>query len=369
MIKAPRFHIFRSIISQITIVLLVIAMIFRVVTTSQLSKTSSKMTSSTAHVPTPKSAILYYNDIYHVTMPENHRFPMDKYRLVRQYLQSQLAHHPQVKFLVSPLATIDELSLTHCPKYVLNYISGNMTAQQVRKTGFPWSKEHVYRSLSSVGGTLAATRQVLSNDSIPAACHIAGGTHHAFYDYGEGFCIFSDIAVAANIAVREFHVDKILIVDLDVHQGNGNAVLFRENPNVVTFSMHCQGNYFSTKQISDYDVELPVDTTDDQYMKLLEDWLPHIMSIVKPSLVFYQAGVDILEDDRLGKLKVSLDGIRRRNEYVYQYMRKHNVKTVVTMGGGYPKDFNPDSIPFQHIIQAHASCYLQCVKIMLDREN
>lgn len=298
-------------------------------------------------------------------MPENHRFPMEKYRLVRQNLQLQLQNR-NVEFLVSPLATIEELSLTHCPEYVRRYISGNMTAQQVRRTGFPWSKEHVYRSLSSVGGTLAATRSLLSDESVVATGHIAGGTHHAFYDYGEGFCIFSDIAVAANIAVKEFDVDKILIVDLDVHQGNGNAALFQNNPRITTFSMHCDGNYFSEKQQSHYDVEIPVGTKDDEYMDALEYWLPRIMQAVKPSLVFYQAGVDISGDDRLGKLDISIDGIRRRNEFVYEYMRNQNVKVVVTMGGGYPKDLNSNSMSFQHIIQAHSSCYLQIVQTMLD---
>ena len=195
--------------------------------------------------------VIYYNDVYRVVLPDTHQFPMEKYRVVREGLQAEMASHRGVSFDVSPLATEAELTTTHCPLYTKRFLSGNLNEKENRKIGFPWSISGVQRATSSVGGTLAATRAVLSHPDVRAAAHCAGGTHHAFYDYGEGFCVFSDIAVAANCALREYPeaVKRIVIIDCDVHQGNGNAVLFQNNPEVFTFSMHCAKNYFSPVQI------------------------------------------------------------------------------------------------------------------------
>lgn len=280
---------------------------------------------------------LYYNDVYEVILPTHHRFPMIKYKLVREMLQKEYATNLDVRFAVSPQATFDELSLTHCPRYVENFMQGNLTPLENRRIGFPWSMASVQRATSSAGGTVAAMRTVLeSENGCQAACHLAGGTHHAFYDYGEGFCVFSDIAVAANLALAEFRpiVKKILIIDLDTHQGNGNAKLFQENPNVFTFSMHCRANYFSDKQESDIDVELDANCRDDEYLNILSQWLDHLLVHVRPQLVFFQAGVDVHEHDRLGKMKLTREGISRRNMMVYQAVKQADAKLVVTMGGG-----------------------------------
>jgi acetoin utilization deacetylase AcuC-like enzyme len=283
-----------------------------------------------------KTMDLFYNDVYEVALPPTHKFPMQKYRAVRELLQHENSNNPQIRFSVSPRATAEELGFTHCPTYVHRYFSGQLTDVEVRKTGFPWTPANVLRSTSSAGGTVAAMRSILSSENSNMACHIAGGTHHAFYDYGEGFCIFSDIAVACNLALREFprQVRQILIVDLDVHQGNGNAVLFAQEPRVFTFSMHCRENYFSRKEHSNVDVELKPGTGDEEYMEQLQLWLPKLFDTVKPDLVFYQAGVDIFEGDRLGKLKVTREGLQRRNAAVYQEVMARNMKCVVTMGGG-----------------------------------
>ena len=214
------------------------------------------------HSPTLCSAPItfFYNDVYDVQLPDNHKFPMHKYRYVRESLQREYAESPFVHFQVSPLATREELISTHCPHYVQRFISGDMNISENRRVGFPWSLAGVQRSTSSVGGTVEAMRSVLMSFGEPnsprASGHIAGGTHHAFFDHGEGFCVFSDIAVAANLAITEYQkvVKKILIVDLDVHQGNGNAALFSSSDNVFTFSMHCKENLFSAKQSSDVDV-------------------------------------------------------------------------------------------------------------------
>lgn len=314
-----------------------------------------------------KPVKLFYNDIYEVDMPPNHRFPMAKYRMVRTLLQQEYQEQTDfVSFQPSPLATIQELSTTHCPLYVNRYLSGNMTDIEIRRTGFPWSEKHVKRSTSSVGGTVAAMRTVLSSPTSLFAGHIAGGTHHAFYNYGEGFCIFSDIAVACNLALLEYPdlVQRVVIIDLDVHQGNGNAALFSDKPNICTFSMHCKENYFSARQKSSIDVELDAGTTDEEYLAKLKIYLPYLLDVIKPQLVFFQAGVDIFEHDKLGKLKISREGIQRRNKLIFDSLLRRKIKCVVTMGGGYPKDLEPTSAAFQSIIQCHADVYRNCIDRM-----
>ena len=306
-----------------------------------------------------KSIMLYYNDIFEVPLPPGHRFPMEKYRKVRNILQAELGAH--VMFRESPLATEAELTTTHCPNYINRFLTGiGMTPSEIRAVGFPWSVAGTKRALSSVGGTVAAMRSVCSGEAI-AAGHCAGGTHHAFYDYGEGFCVFSDIAVAANLAFVEYPttVKKILIIDLDVHQGNGNAKLFENNPQVFTFSIHCQANLFSQKQLSDVDVELELGTTDEKYMKVLAGWMPFLFDIVKPDLVFFQAGVDCFEGDRLGKLSLTQDGLRQRNAIVFHWCRTKEIPVVLTMGGGYPKSDDPMSSNYLQVLDCHADCYRQ----------
>jgi len=294
-----------------------------------------------------------------------HRFPIKKYQSVKQLIQSEYEHQHFVKFQRSEPVTREELAATHCYNYVEKYLSGNLTELEIRKQGFPWTDASVDRTLRIVGGTVSATRALFSNASLMMSGNIAGGTHHAFYDYGEGFCIFSDIAVACNLALKEFpdQVERILILDLDVHQGNGNAALFQHDPRVFTFSMHCRENYFSAKQQSNIDIELDAGTGDEVYLSKLKTWLPYLFHAVKPQLVFYQAGVDIYEGDRLGKLKVTRAGLQKRNEMIYQAVSRRGIKCVVTMGGGYPKDLEPSSAPFQELTENHADVYRQCIGI------
>jgi acetoin utilization deacetylase AcuC-like enzyme len=190
------------------------------------------------------------------------------------------------------------------------------------------------------------------------------GTHHAFFDRGEGYCVFNDLAVAANLALVEFPlaVEKILVIDLDVHQGNGTASLFKNDMRVFTFSMHCKSNFFSDKELSDVDVELAKGTEDDEYLHILKSWLPWLFDHVKPNLVFYQAGVDVYAEDRLGHLKLSREGIQNRNELVFSHCRDCNVPLVVTLGGGYPKDDNPLSLAYHETIECHMDVYKQLLK-------
>jgi acetoin utilization deacetylase AcuC-like enzyme len=304
---------------------------------------------------------LFYNDVYEHVLPDTHTFPMEKYRLVREGLQEELKGHSGIFFEVSPLATNDELASTHCPKYVHRFTSGKLTARENRKIGFPWSTAGVHRSLSSVGGTIAATRYVCTTNAA-SACHIAGGTHHAFYDYGEGYCVFSDIAVAANVALQTLGVSKVLIIDLDVHQGNGNASLFQNEPRVFTFSVHCRQNLFSERQFSDLDIELEAGDGDAPYLEVLETQLPLLIGTVQPDLIFYQAGVDIYKDDRLGKLKLTREGLRARNRLVFHAAKDAGAKVVTTMGGGYPRSLEPSFSSFVGIIEAHKDVYRDCIR-------
>jgi acetoin utilization deacetylase AcuC-like enzyme len=315
---------------------------------------------------------LYHNDMYKVQLPDSHKFPMDKYTHVREMISGNPAFQGKIVFKESPLALVPELETTHHPDYIERFLSGNMSEREIRVSGFPWTQKGVNRALSSVGGTVAAMRTVMnsshnqsSNGSGGAvAAHLAGGTHHAMPDRAEGFCIFSDIAVAANLALQEYpELQRVLIIDLDVHQGNGNAVIFQDDERVFTFSMHCEGNIFSKKAKSDLDVDLPNGMTDDEYLAKLKGWLtPFLMDVVKPGLVFYQAGVDVSEHDRLGKLKISRAGLRRRNELLYNAVKRRGIPLVLTMGGGYPKDLDPHSEAFINLIGAHADCYSQLIE-------
>ena len=353
-------------------------------TTSQSHTTSSSITSASQFV-------FYYNDMYKVDLPEKHKFPMGKYALVREQLQERLSMmssdvaadaEVDVTFRVSPLVTVEELQTTHCPIYISRFLQGNTTPAEQRVVGFPWSQQGVLRSLSSVGGTLAAARHVIElsinskakvldgeekkeekeNNSFVAAAHLAGGTHHSFYDRGEGFCVFSDIAVAANCIMQEYtFIEKILIIDLDVHQGNGNASLFADDPRVITFNMHCTGNIFSELEQSDIDVELPTGCNGEEYLSNLQHWMPYLFEVVRPQLVFFQAGVDVLSTDRLGKLNLSRNDLRKRNSCVYSAAAEHAIPLVVTMGGGYPANLDPSSESFRDTIGGHVDVYEQVV--------
>jgi acetoin utilization deacetylase AcuC-like enzyme len=319
---------------------------------------------------------IYYNDVYEVKLPPKHRFPMDKYGKVRKLVQQWLGDLPldqqgkvNHEFRVSPLSTIDELATTHSRDYIRRFMTGDQSEAEIRNVGFPWSEEGVQRSLSSVGGTVAAACSVCEEwkdhrSGIPPwGAHVAGGTHHAFYDRGEGFCVFSDIAVAANVVLERYPdlVQRILIVDLDVHQGNGNSVLFHDRPEVFTFSIHCQANFFSKKEASDLDIELPEKCTDETYLMTLKHWLTRIRKEAGPfDLIFFQAGVDVLKEDRLGRMSLTPVGVQRRNKLVFEFAEDMNVPMVITMGGGYPRtnDWTP-------IIVAHANVYFQAHQFLL----
>jgi acetoin utilization deacetylase AcuC-like enzyme len=274
--------------------------------------------------------LVYTENLHALPLPAGHRFPVGKYPRVHAALS---AEHPELMQLGAP-ATPDDVRLVHDARYVGDVLEGRLSDQAVRRLGFPWSEELVRRSLRSVGGTLAALSWAFATG---AAGHIAGGTHHAFRDRGEGFCVFNDIAVAVAAARRDHGARKVAVLDLDVHQGNGTAAIFADDADVMTVSVHGARNYPFHKETSTLDVELPDGTEDDAYMSAIAGALVRVEAFA-PEVLFYQSGVDVLEGDRLGRMRLSASGVARRDAAVYALARRLAVPFVVTLGGGYHRD-------------------------------
>lgn len=279
----------------------------------------------------------YYSDHFVLPLPPGHRFPMPKYRLLRDAIEREL---PQVRLQVAEPATEGELALAHLPSYVDDVLQGRMSAAQQREIGFPWTMAMVERSRRSVGASIQAARSALSQG---VAGNLAGGTHHAHADRGSGYCVFNDIAVAARLMQAEWHrarraLLRVAVIDLDVHQGNGTAAIFRDDPTVYTLSLHGAKNFPFRKEASDLDVDLPDGTGDAPYLAALDAaleqlWRAHDGAL--PGLVFYLAGADPFEGDRLGRLKLSAAGLAERDRRVFAACRERAIPVALSMGGGY----------------------------------
>ncbi len=277
--------------------------------------------------------IVYHPD-YVASLPEDHRFPMPKFRLLYELLlHDGVAQKEQ--FHTPSRPPQEFIELVHTAEYVQAYCEGTLDAKAQRRIGLPWSPALVNRTCVAVGGTIFTAQLALQNG---LACNTAGGTHHAFPSYGSGFCIFNDLAIAARVLQKLNLVQKILIVDLDVHQGDGTAFIFQEDDSVFTFSMHCEVNFPGTKQKSDLDVPLPVGMEDDAYLQALAKYLPDLLSYVNPDLVFYDAGVDPHIGDSLGKLALTDTGIFRREMQVLSTCVAAGYPTACVIGGGYADD-------------------------------
>lgn len=277
-----------------------------------------------------------YSDRYLVPLIPTHPFPMQKYRLVRNRLleEGSITHW---HLLEPKLATDEDILLVHDRDYWLRCKNGELSAAEVRRIGFPWSSALVQRSQASVQGTIEAAQHAL-RDGI--ASNLAGGTHHAFPDHGEGYCVLNDMAIATRVLQRDGLARRIAIIDCDVHQGNGTAAIFNGEAQVFTFSMHGEKNFPLRKERSTIDVNLPDGIDDETYLQLLAQHVPAILQEFQPDFVFYQAGVDPHERDRLGKLKLTHEGLRARDEFVIGTCRKAEIPLVTTMGGGYGKDIS-----------------------------
>jgi acetoin utilization deacetylase AcuC-like enzyme len=288
---------------------------------------------------------VYYSDHYTLPLPPGHRFPIEKYRMLRDLLLAEnIIHASDLK--ESPLTPPETLALAHTHEYIEGMRTGSISEQNLKRLGFPWSPGLYDRSCASVGGAIAAMKDALREG---IAGNLAGGTHHSHADRGEGYCVFNDLAVATRLMKRDGLVKRIAIIDLDVHQGNGNSSILRQDEGVFIFSMHGEKNYPFVKVPSHLDIALPDGTEDEAYLEHLSDGLIEIRRF-DPDYIFYQMGVDPLKEDTLGKLHLTFDGLMKRDELVLSYARRAGIPVSLALGGGYAK-------PIELSVRAYANTY------------
>lgn len=287
-----------------------------------------------------------FHPIFKHPLPEGHRFPMLKYELLPQ----QLIHEGIVTesdFFTPGIIDLKYVLAVHEKDYVYHLLNLTLDTKVARKIGFPLSAKLVERELRIANGTILGCEKALHSG---VSFNIAGGTHHAFSNRGEAFCMLNDQAIAARYLLDKKLASKILIIDLDVHQGNGTAEIFQKNPAVFTFSVHGKTNYPFKKETSDLDIPLPDGTSDDAYLKVIHKFVPKLIEQEKPDFIFYLSGVDILETDKLGKLSCTVNGCKKRDEIVFSNCKKFQIPVQVSMGGGYSPEIKT-------IIEAHANTY------------
>lgn len=287
-----------------------------------------------------------FSPIYRYALPPKHRFPMEKYSLLPEQLLYEGTITKAAFFTADPLSE-EAILRTHTGAYWTKLRTNGLSRKEARAIGFPMRPELVARGRIIAQGTIDCARHAFRDG---VALNVAGGTHHAFADRGEGFCVFNDIAIAINELLHSGEIDRALVVDLDVHQGNGTASLFAEEPRVFTFSMHGARNYPARKERSDLDIGLPDATKDEVYLGTLRQHLPGILDGFKPDLVFYLSGVDVLATDKLGRLAMTLTGCKERDRFVLQCCKDRRLPVAISMGGGY-------SERLATIIEAHANTY------------
>lgn len=293
-----------------------------------------------------KKLYIAFDPIYAHPLPEGHRFPMLKYELIPQQLLYEGTISEDTLF--TPKSCSEEIVLlTHTKEYVEKLKHQTLSPKEQRRIGFPQSPMLTQREFIITQGTIDNCFHAMKNG---VALNVAGGTHHAFASHGEGFCLLNDFAIAANYLLQQRLAKKILIIDLDVHQGNGTANLLEGNEAVFTFSMHGRNNYPFHKEKSDWDVELEDGTTTEEYLQKLNTVLPSLLKDVQPDFVFYLSGVDILDTDKFGKLKVSVEGCKERDRTVFTALKAANIPCAVSMGGGY-------SPQVKTIVEAHCNTF------------
>ena len=288
--------------------------------------------------------IALYSDHYTIELPANHSFPIQKYRLIREQLVTEGVLGSE-DLLEPTLVAPTDVRLVHTDEYWAQLTSGTLSANAIRRLGLPWSEALVRRSRASVQGTLTAAR-IAIRDGV--AINLAGGTHHAFPDRGEGYCVLNDIAIAIRCLQRDAWMQRMAVIDCDVHQGNGTAAIFANEPDVYTFSMHGANNFPLVKVPGKLDIGLPDGIGDEEYLRILETTVARILAEFRPGLIFYLAGVDPHERDRLGRLRLTHEGLRRRDEFVLQACRDAGIPVAITLGGGYGQDI-------QDTVEAHCN--------------
>ena len=304
---------------------------------------------------------LFYAATHVQTLPDGHRFPMGKYELLRQRLVAEM---PQLTLQSAGAATEGELALVHTPLYIELVFQGSLPAAAQREIGFPWSEGMVERARRSVGATIMAARTAFKEG---LAANLAGGTHHAYADKGGGFCVFNDVAVAARLMQAEWSRQQrrplqVAVMDLDVHQGNGTAHIFRDDPTVFTLSLHGAKNFPFRKEASDIDVELPDGCSDAPYLDALQEALRQLQDRCAPDLVFYLAGADPHEGDRLGRLQLSFEGLRQRDQAVLRWAKERRIPLAMAMAGGYGKQI-------EDTVQVQMNTFAQALVAWQDWQN
>lgn len=278
---------------------------------------------------------VFYSPYYYADIGENHVFPIKKFELVRDKLLKEGTIEPSEIVEPQP-AKVEDVLLVHTKDYITRLQDGTLTTKEIRRLGLPWSPSLVRRSFLATSGTINAARHALKN---AVASNLAGGTHHSFPDRGEGFCVLNDVAVATRVLQRENLAQRFLVIDCDVHQGNGTAFIFKDDTDVFTFSMHGAKNYPLFKENSTVDIELPDKTGDAEFLETLCEALPRIFTH-EPDLIFYLGGADPFEKDKLGRLALTMTGLRQRDEMVLSFAREREIPIVTTMSGGYAEDIN-----------------------------
>lgn len=294
----------------------------------------------------------FYSDSFDLALPPGHRFPATKYGKLRRLLLDERIFD-ESDLLPSPLATSDEVSIAHDPAYVAALETGAISERAMRRIGFPWSDHVVRRARATMGGAAAAARQALKD----GVCgQLAGGTHHAHYDFGAGYCLYNDFAIAALTLLAEGRVRKVAIVDLDVHQGDGNAALLAGRPDMFVLSMHGEKNFPFRKATSTLDVPLPDGVEDRAYLAALADALPAVFAF-NPDIILYQAGVDPLKEDRLGRMALTHDGLYARDVMVLSEARRRGVPVSIAIGGGYAEPIEASVAAYANTWRAARACY------------
>ena len=307
---------------------------------------------SSDHGASSNKLLAFYSSNHVVELAANHRFPMHKYQAVVDALRNDASLSEAISLRPAPPCSIKDLERAHCPKYIQRFVENEMTEAEMRNVGFPWSKKLVDRTLASAGGTVEACR-LLFTEGRKITANIAGGTHHAFRDRGEGFCVYNDLAIAAMVAIQDYGARRVLIVDTDVHQGNGTASIFEGaewKDRVLTLDIFADGCYpWRTRTKADISVPLPDGTGDEEYLRILQENLNRVM-IDPIDLVIWQAGVDALQGDSFGRLSLTRGGLLRRNNMVISAALQGNIPLLITMGGGYGREISQS-------IDAHADVY------------
>ena len=287
-----------------------------------------------------------YSEVFRYSVPEKHRFPMQKYTLIPKRLLAE-GTITSDNFFAPQCLSEEEILSTHTAEYWHKLKTQTLTRKEARPIGFEMTAALVERGRHIAHATYECA---LYAQKYGVAMNVAGGTHHAFADHGEGFCVFNDVCIASNLLLMRGQAQQILVVDLDVHQGNGNARIMANEPRVFIFSMHGAKNYPFRKERSDLDIELDNDTGDEEYLRILRETLPRLISQVHPDMIFYQSAVDVLATDKLGKLSLTQAGCKARDDYVLRQAKSANIPVAVVMGGGYSEDIND-------VVEAHCNTF------------